>query len=168
MNPPLLTFDYAGFIAQCPAYSDAGTYPESLLQAYWDGATNYVSNIGNFGAIQGTSRQFALNLMTAHLVFYAGLVASQQVPALMQTATIDKVSIGVTPPPLPNQWQWFLNILSIRAAAFSSITSEFGSRFLYFGTLTEEYKDIIPIMVLGLVEHYENKTCSIFPKVKRL
>lgn len=110
MNPPLLTFDYAGFIAQCPAYMNSVMYPESILQAYWDGATNYVSNIGNFGDIQGTQRQYALNLMTAHLVFYAGLIAKQQVPALMQNATIDKVAVAVTPPPLPNQWQWFLNI----------------------------------------------------------
>jgi len=109
-NPALLTFDYALFIAQCPAYANSVMYPQATLQEYWNSATNYVSDIGNFGFIQGTKRQFALNLMTAHLVFYAGLVANQQVPALMQTATIDKVSIGVTPPPLPNQWQWFLNI----------------------------------------------------------
>lgn len=110
MNPPLLTFNYAQFIAQCPAYMNPIMYPEATLQQYWNSATNYVSDIGNFGAIQGGTRQFALNLMTAHLVFYAGLVANQMVPALMQTATIDKVAIGVTPPPLPNQWQWFLDI----------------------------------------------------------
>jgi hypothetical protein len=109
-NAPILTFNYAAFIAQIPQYSDSGTYPESLLQAYWNGAINYVSPIANFGAIQGTQRQYALNLMTAHLIFYANQIAAQQVPALMQNATIDKVSIGVTPPPLPNQWQWFLDI----------------------------------------------------------
>ena len=109
-SPVIITFNYASFIAQCPAYSDPVAYPESTLQQYWNGAINYVSNISNFGDIQGPSRAYALNLMTAHLVFYAGLIAAQQVPALMQTAAIDKVSIGVTPPPLPNQWQWFLDI----------------------------------------------------------
>lgn len=110
MNPAILTFDYALFIQQCPAFMNPILYPEATLQVYWNSATYYVSDIGNFGVIQGDARQYALNLMTAHLVFYAGLVAQQMVPALMQTATIDKVAISVTPPPLPNQWQWFLNI----------------------------------------------------------
>lgn len=109
-NPTLLTFDYAAFIAQCPAYSNAVAYPEATLQAYWNGAINYVSDIGNYGVIQGDARQYALNLMTAHLVFIAGLTAAGQVPGLMQNATIDKVAVGLTPPPLPNQWQWWLNL----------------------------------------------------------
>jgi hypothetical protein len=131
--PPILTFIYSDFIAQCPAYSDPTVYPEATLQQYWNGATNYVSNISNFGAIQCTARQFALNLMTAHLVFYAGLVANQQVPALMQTATIDKVSIGVTPPPLPNQWQWFLNISPYGQQLLAQLQSQSAGGFYIAG-----------------------------------
>src|SRR5271163_414534 len=101
-NPPILTFDYALFQQQIPLYSNPVTYPESLVQVYWDIATYYISNIGNFGALQGDARQFAINLMAAHLIFEANLAATQQVPGLMQNATIDKVSIGLTPPPLPN------------------------------------------------------------------
>jgi hypothetical protein len=109
-NPPILTFDYAGFIAQIPAYSDPTNYPESLLQQYWNGAINYVSDIGNFGAIQGTARQYALNLMTAHLIFISNLAQAGQVPGMITDATIDKVHVGLTPPPLPNQWQWWLDL----------------------------------------------------------
>ena len=108
-NPPILTLNYPLFQQQIPLYSNATLYPESLVQIYWDAAINYVSDVGNFGAIQGTARQYALNLMTAHLIFVANLAASQQVPALMESATIDKVSIKLTPPPIPNQWQWWLN-----------------------------------------------------------
>lgn len=133
MNPALLTFNYASFIAQCPAYANETAYPQATLAAYWISATNYVSNIGNFGVIQGTARQFALNLMTAHLVFYAGLVASQQVPALMQTATIDKVSIGVTPPPLPNQWQWFLDISPYGQQLLAQLQSQSAGGFYTSG-----------------------------------
>jgi hypothetical protein len=28
----------------------------------------------------------------------------------MQTANIDKVNVSLTPPPLKNQWQWWLSI----------------------------------------------------------
>lgn len=109
-NPALLTFDYAAFIAQCPAYSNIVTYPEATLSAYWTSATNYMSDVGNFGIVQGSARQYGLNNMTAHLVFISGLVSAGQVPGLMQNATIDKVTIALTPPPLKSQWQWWLSL----------------------------------------------------------
>ena len=110
MNPVILTFDYALFISQCPQYSNGTTYPQALLQTYWDIAINYVSNVGNYGALQGAARQYGLNLMVAHLAYLAGLIAIGQVPGLMQNATIDKVTVGLTPPPLKNQFQWWLSL----------------------------------------------------------
>ncbi len=109
MTAPFFTFNYAQFIALFPAYSDAMTYPEATLQGYWNSAINYVSD-ENFGYVNGDSRQYAINLMTAHLVYIAGLIAIGQVPGLMQNATIDKVTVGLTPPPLKNQWQWWLSV----------------------------------------------------------
>ena len=110
----LLTLDYALFQAQCQAFANPVKYPESLMQMYWDIASNYISTVANWGALQGSMRQYALNLMVAHLAFLAGIIASgagnTQVPGLMQTATIDKVTVGLTPPPLPNQFQWWLNL----------------------------------------------------------
>lgn len=106
---PYFTFNYEQFIALVPAYSNAELYPEATLQAYWNSAINYVSD-QNFGYVNGDSRQYALNLMTAHLVYIAGLIANGQVPNLMQNATIDKVTVGLTPPPLKNQWQWWLSV----------------------------------------------------------
>jgi hypothetical protein len=114
MSETILTFDYALFQQQFPAYSNPMVYPEILMQNYWDIAINYISNSGNCGSLQGSARQYAINLMVAHLNFLAGIIASgngnSQVPGLMQTATIDKVTVGLTPPPLPNQFQWWLNL----------------------------------------------------------
>lgn len=105
---PILTFNYAQFIALVPAYSNAQTYPQATLQAFWDSAINYITPIGNFGSLQGDKRQYAINLMTAHLIYISNLAAAGTVPYLMQTSTIDKISVGLTPPPLKNQWQWWL------------------------------------------------------------
>lgn len=109
-NPPILTFDYAGFIIQIPAYSNSIQYPEATLQVFWNAAINYISDIGNFGALQGQQRQFAINLMLAHLVYISDLVAAGQVPAILNSASIDKINVGITPLPMPNQWQGWLNI----------------------------------------------------------
>lgn len=105
-----LTFDYDVFIAQVPAYSNITDYPEATLQAYWDTAIFYISDIVNCGSVTCEKRQYAINLMVAHLVYIAGLVATGQVPGLVQDATIDKVHVALTPPPLRNQWQWWLSL----------------------------------------------------------
>lgn len=107
---PVLTFDYAQFIALIPEYSNVTKYPQATLQAYWNSAINYVCPIGNYGSLQGDKRQYALNLMTAHLIYIANLAAAGTVPYLMQNSTIDKVTVGLTPPPLDNQWQWWLMV----------------------------------------------------------
>jgi len=107
--PPLLTFDYDLFIAVAPAYSNIVIYPESTLQQYWNNAINYVSDVSWQGNLQCDGRQYAINLMTAHLVYLSGLIAIGQVPGLMQNATVDKVTVTLTPPPLKNQWQWWLS-----------------------------------------------------------
>jgi hypothetical protein len=115
MSETLLTFDYTLFQQQFPVYANPQTYPESLLQIYWDIAINYISNVGNFGALQGTMRQYAINLMVAHLLYLNFIIGTgnpntgSQVTGLMQNATIDKVTVGLTPPPVPNQFQWWLN-----------------------------------------------------------
>lgn len=110
INPPIITFNYATFQEQIPLYADPTKYPEDEVQIYWNTATFYVTNIGNCGTVQGDKRQYAINLMAAHLIYLAGLAASGQVPGLMQDATIDKVHVALTPPPLSNQWQWWMSL----------------------------------------------------------
>jgi len=70
MNETILTFDYALFQQQFPVYANPMFYPESLIQSYWDIAINYISNVGNFGSLQGSARQYAINLFVAHLIFF--------------------------------------------------------------------------------------------------
>lgn len=109
-NPAILTFDYALFIAQCPAYSNESQFSQATLQAFWDSATYYISDVGNFGSLQGDARQYAINLLVAHLVYISQLVASGTVPYVLGASSIDKVSITAVPPPLKNQWGWWMSI----------------------------------------------------------
>lgn len=102
------TFDVTTFRVQYPSFSNATLFPDVVLQQYWDAATCYISN-SNYGNLGTCCTPLALNLMTAHLTQLSTIIANGQVPYLMQNATIDKVSVGLTPPPVPNQWQWWLN-----------------------------------------------------------
>lgn len=105
----ILTFDVTAFRLAFPAYANATTYPDATLQMYWNMATCYIDDNGSYGFLQGTCRQTALNLLTAHLAYTADLIAAGQTSIIVQNATIDKVTVGLTPPPVKTNWQWWLN-----------------------------------------------------------
>jgi hypothetical protein len=104
-----LTFDVAAFRAQFPAFASATTYPTLTLQGYWDAAICYISN-ANTGRLTDDSRSRAINMMTAHLTALADMIAAGKTPGYAQSATVDKVSVTMTPPPVKNQLQWWLNL----------------------------------------------------------
>ena len=107
--PAILTFNVTEFRLLFPAFANETQFPTVRLQMYWDSATCYITDIGNYGWLQGRCRQLAINYMTAHLTAISVLIAAGQTPGLVQNATVDKVSVGLTPPPLKNQWQWWLS-----------------------------------------------------------
>ena len=109
MTQAILTFDVTAFRVQFPAFANVTLFPDATLQMYWDTATCFVSN-RNYGWLAGACRQLALNLMTAHLAQLSVIIAGGQTPGMVQSATIDKVTVSLTPPPVPNQWQWWLGL----------------------------------------------------------
>ncbi len=107
-NPALLMYNDELFRLQVPAFSSLTQYPETVLQMWWDFAINYVSNVGNFGRLQGSARQYAINWMMAHLIAQGNQTAAGQTPFVLSASTIDKVTITAVPPPLKNQWQQWM------------------------------------------------------------
>lgn len=131
MNGDIILFDYAGYISnpQFVLYSDSTYYPESILQTYWNIALNYASPV-DFGDINGTQRQYAIQLMMSHIIFLTNLIntgygfgngtggSPGTIPYQLESATIDKVNVTVTPQPNPNEFEWWLG------------TSPFGQQLL--------------------------------------
>lgn len=108
----VISFDVAAFRAAFPEFSSATVYPTDTLSMYWDSATIYINpNTGNtvIGGLNDASKTRCLNLMTAHLTKLSTLIAAGQAPGFVQSSTIDKISVTITPPPNKNQWQWWLN-----------------------------------------------------------
>lgn len=106
--PAIITFDVLAFRAMYAAFANQGCFPDVMLAMYWDQATAYVSN-KNYGWMRGVKRELAINLMTAHLVALSQLIANGENPGVVTGATIDKVSATLAPPPLKNQWQYWLS-----------------------------------------------------------
>ncbi|CAH0447385.1 hypothetical protein LMG10661_03451 [Ralstonia syzygii subsp. syzygii] len=105
----LIQFDVGAFRSAFPAFASETAYPDTLLSATWDAGTCYVSP-ENYGYLQGDCRARALNLMTAHLIALADIVKGGQTPGMVSAATIDKVQVTLTPPPVKSQWQWWLSL----------------------------------------------------------
>lgn len=105
-NNAVFTFDAAEFKAAFPAFA---SLDDSTLQGYWDAAICYVSP-DNYGWLVDDCRLRALNLMTAHLAKLSEIIATGQLPGLEQSASIDKISVTMTPPPVKTQFQWWLSL----------------------------------------------------------
>lgn len=82
-----------------------------VLNGLWTMATSYVGNV-DYGCLSltGDARVLALNLMTAHLAWLSDKIGKGETPGLEQSATIDKVSVSLTPPPVKTQFQWWLTL----------------------------------------------------------
>ena len=132
MTAVILTYDDTLFRMQFPFFANSVTFPEALLQMYWDQAICYMDDTANYGWLQGVSRQLGLNMLTAHLTYLTTITLNNQVTGLMQNATVDKVSIGLTPPPLPNQWQWWLDQTSYGQSLLALLQSNIAGG-LYIG-----------------------------------
>ena len=103
-----LVFDVTIFRAQFPAFADPSKFPDALLDSYWQVASCYIS-ANNYGYLNGACREYALNLMTAHIAQFGVLIASGTVPAVTTSASVGEVSVGIQPPPIKNQFTYWLS-----------------------------------------------------------
>jgi hypothetical protein len=104
----ILTYNNTQFRLEFPAFSDPVAFPTTTLQLNWTTATFYIDDNGSYGWMQGATRQYAIDLMAAHITALSIQIAAGQVPEIINNATIDKITVGLQPPPLKNQWQWWL------------------------------------------------------------
>ena len=105
-----IIFNVADFRTQFPAFSNSSTFPDDTLQMYFDISTLYINNPSRpaYCGLNSPKRTQALYLMTAHLTAISVMIAANQGPGIMVNASVDKVAVGLEPPPVANQWQYWL------------------------------------------------------------
>jgi hypothetical protein len=102
-----ITLDINAFRQMFPAFNSIVNYPDETLLMYFDMASNYVS-IEDYGYLRGQSRTLALYLMLAHLLMIMDAIVAGNPLQAMTSASEGSVSIGLVPPPVKNNWQWWL------------------------------------------------------------
>lgn len=116
----MFTLDITKFRSLFVAYSNATTYPDDLITMNWDTATLYISN-EDHGWLDGLSREHSLYLMTAHITALSDIISGGQNPSLVSASSIDKVSVTLTPPPVKNQFHWWLSTTAYGAQLLALI-----------------------------------------------
>lgn len=103
-------YNDAAFRALFPAYANTGTYPQATIQAQWNVATAYINNCG-WSALNPAQLALALNQLTAHLLYINGIIASGNIPTMVNGASIDKISVTLQPPPFgTSEFKWWLGL----------------------------------------------------------
>jgi hypothetical protein len=138
----VITFDVTLFRQQFPAFANSTTYPDAMLQMYWDMATCYIDDSTiTPSQLNGTCRQNAINMMTAHLAQISVIIKNNGqyngTPKIINESTIDKISVSLTPPPFGNsQWRWWLETTPYGQMLLSLLEGSSIGGF-YFGGLPE-------------------------------
>ena len=105
---PAFYYNDADFRIQFPAFSNTTTYPQATLQNYFNIAGVYVHN-SNYGFLaQDGATLYSLYLLTAHLAAIQTMIANGQTPSITINAGIDKISVGIEPPPVKGMFQYWL------------------------------------------------------------
>ncbi len=106
--PTTLVFNVTVFRQYYPEFGNETLFPTTTLQQYWNQSSSYIST-ANRGTLNNVSRQTALNLMTAHIAKIAIFNSQGEVPGIITDSEVDKVKVQLEPPPLPNQFRWWLS-----------------------------------------------------------
>ena len=104
------TLDTTAFRAAFPEFADTTAWPDATLQANYTVAGEFIDNNDNLcGGLKDATLERALQLFTAHLCKLSALIAAGTTPSIVQSSSVDKVSVTLVPPPIKSQWQYWLN-----------------------------------------------------------
>lgn len=100
----LVTFrtNFAGF-------SNQSTYPDAMILAYYGQAGSYIDQNDNLDGLNGTTLDWALQLLTCHLLTIAyNISIGQPLTQPIQLAQEGSVQVQFSPPVAKSAFSWWL------------------------------------------------------------
>lgn len=108
------------------AFQDTAKYPQAMLEADIELALQYIHET-DCCLLKGKTRRLAIYYMAAHIQTLQDKIASGDTSTGIQTsASIDKVSVSVAPPPYKDQYEYWLNQTPYGAMYLSLLNSVTG------------------------------------------
>jgi hypothetical protein len=103
-----IIFDIEKFRLRFPYFTEV-KFSNDVLTMYWDMATCYIS-ADDYGCLSGNCRELAIQFMTAHLTIIGDNAKTGDTTGFVDSATIDKITVSLTPPPVGSQYTWWLSL----------------------------------------------------------
>jgi len=104
----IIDLDIASFRVNFPAYASEIVYPDMLLNSQYALGKCYLAD--NDCTLPEACREYALQLMLAHLLYIRDLISSGQPVRVVTSATEGSVSVSLSEPPLSDgSWGYWLN-----------------------------------------------------------
>lgn len=89
-------------------FKDAVKYPQALIEGYWAQANCIFDDEGN-PLFKACDAWLVVANLTAHMMAIAMKAAKGRQVGFKSSSTIDKVSISMLPPPVKDQFSWWLS-----------------------------------------------------------
>ena len=102
------TLNLTAFRTAFPAFSNTGTFPDSMLNAYFSNASSYISAWDNYSGLNGATLDWALQLLTAHLAQSFVLIGLGKTNIVIAGSGVAKVNVSLKPPPDGSAIEWWL------------------------------------------------------------
>jgi hypothetical protein len=119
-----------------PEFADPAVWPESVLRRMNGTALVHIpAKPGK--RLHGAARELAIAYMTAHLLKLEHAAVTGSTAGLVAGATVDKVSISLTPPPAATQQAWWYALTPYGSALRALLKSK-AAGGLYVGGLPPE------------------------------
>ena len=101
-----MTLDIAAFRAAFPAFSDTTAYPDAMLNGKMLIAQCYIED--NDLTFKADCRQYAYQLMIAHLLTIGNLIAAGQSGRMISSAGEGPVNVSFSEPPTASNLSYWL------------------------------------------------------------
>lgn len=103
----MIDLDIVSFRVIFPLYSNEETYPDLLLNAQYEIGKCYIED--SDCAMEETCREYALQLMLAHLLYIRDLVNSGANVGVITSASEGDVSVSLAQPNVDSAWDYWFN-----------------------------------------------------------
>ncbi|WVW37746.1 putative head-to-tail connector protein [Aeromonas phage Gekk3-15] len=128
-------YDDAAFRAMFPEFADVSKFPQILIEGYWEQALCIFEADGNV-FFNACGAMLVINYLCAHMLQIATKANKGRQIGFKTASTIDKISTSMLPPPVRDQFTWWLSTSPYGAqlAALLEVSSVGG---FYVGGINE-------------------------------
>ncbi len=99
----------ATFRATFTAFQNLVTFPDAMVNSWYAIAGSYMDQNDNSDGLNGSTLDYALQLLTCHLLTIANNINQGQMTQPINNATEGSVSVAFAPPPFRSAWEYWLS-----------------------------------------------------------